>query len=90
MTGDELKAHLRDTVNPVAVDALVHKYGIQVRERKLDVFEFVIALILTGGTHEGGRQYDILRTYIDNGAPQVVRGTFYGWFTEPLLADHSS
>jgi len=86
MTGDELKRHLHDTINPAAVAALVQKYDIQVRERKLDVFEFVLALILTGGTHEGGRQYDILRTYIDNGAPHVVRGTFYGWFTEPLLA----
>jgi hypothetical protein len=26
-----------------------------------------------------------LRTYVDNGAPRVVRGTFYSWFTEPLL-----
>ena len=24
-------------------------------------------------------------TYVDNGAPRVVRGTFYAWFTEPLL-----
>jgi hypothetical protein len=45
----------------------------------------VVALILAGGTHEGGRQYDVLRTYLDNGAPRVHRGTFYGWFTEPLL-----
>jgi hypothetical protein len=63
----------------------VAKYGIQERERKLDVFEFVVALILGGGTHEGGRQYDVLRTYVDNGAPRVVRGTFYAWFTEPRL-----
>ena len=49
------------------------------------MFELVVALILAGGTHEGGRQYDVLRTYIDNGAPRVVRGTFYSWFTEPLL-----
>lgn len=85
MTGDELREHLREVLDAGAISALVAKYGIQERERKLDVFELVVALILCGGTHEGGRQYDVLRTYVDNGAPRVVRGTFYGWFTEPLL-----
>jgi len=85
MTGDELRGHLREALDAGAIGALVAKYGIQERERKLDVFEFVVALILAGGTHEGGRQYDVLRTYVDNGAPRVVRGTFYAWFTEPLL-----
>lgn len=85
MTGDELREHLREILNAEAISLLVEKYGIQERERKLDVFEFVVALILTGGTHEGGRQYDVLRTYVENGAPRVVRGTFYAWFTEPLL-----
>jgi hypothetical protein len=85
MTGDELREHLREILDTTTIGALVQKYGIQERERKLNVFEFVVALILTGGTHEGGRQYDVLRTYIDNGAPSIVRGTFYAWFTEPLL-----
>jgi hypothetical protein len=85
MTGEELREHLREVLDADAIGALVAKYGIQERERKLDVFEFVVALILAGGTHEGGRQYDVLRTYVDNGAPRVVRGTFYAWFTEPLV-----
>lgn len=84
MTGDELREHLREVLDEDALGALVAKYGIQERERKLNVFEFIVALILAGGTHEGGRQYDVLRTYVDNGAPPVVRGTFYAWFTEPL------
>jgi putative transposase len=85
MTGDSLRAHLRETLSIDAIRALADKYGVQERERKLNVFEFVVALILSGGTHEGGRQYDILRTYIENGAEHVRRGTFYGWFTAPLL-----
>lgn len=85
MTGDELRGHLREILDAEAIGSLAKRYGIQERERKLDVFEFVVALILAGGTHEGGRQYDVLRTYVDNGAPRVVRGTFYSWFTEPLL-----
>jgi putative transposase len=85
MTGDELREHLRETLDAKAIGELVETYGIQERERKLNVFELVVALILAAGTHEGGRQYDILRTYVDNGARRVVRGTFYGWFTEALL-----
>lgn len=85
MDGDSLREHLRETLNADAIRGLADKYGVQERERKLDVFEFIVALILAGGTHEGGRQYDILRTYLENGAARVRRGTFYGWFTEPLL-----
>jgi putative transposase len=86
MTGEELRKHLTEVFDPEAIRALVQKYGFQSRERKRDVFELVLALILGGGTHEGGRQYDILRAYLENGAPGVTRGTFYSWFTEPLLA----
>jgi hypothetical protein len=85
MTGDELREHLRETLDATMIHSLAAKYGVQERERKLIVFELVVALILSGGTHEGGRQYDVLRTYVDNGAPRVRRGTFYSWFTEPLL-----
>jgi hypothetical protein len=85
MTGDELREHLRETLDARAVDELAEKYAVQERERKLLVFELVVALVLSGGTHEGGRQYDVLRTYVENGAPRVRRGTFYSWFTEPLL-----
>src|SRR5260370_6186578 len=86
MDGDSLRKHMRETLSAEAIHNLADKYGVQERERKLNVFEFVVALILAGGTHEGGRQYDILRTYLENVAPRVKRGTFYGWFTKPLLA----
>ena len=85
MDGDSLRKHMRETLSAEAICELAEKYGVQERERKLDVFEFVVALILSGGTHEGGRQYDVLRTYLENGAPKVKRSSFYGWFTEPLL-----
>jgi len=81
----ELRAHLREVLDAEAITKLVTKYRIQQRERNLDVFKLIVALILAGGTHAGGRQYDVLRTYVDNGAPRIVRGTFYAWFTEPLL-----
>ena len=75
MTGDELRAHLREVLDAEAIATLAAKYRIQQRERKLDVFELVVALILAGGTHEGGRQYDVLRTYVANGVPaRALRG----------------
>jgi hypothetical protein len=86
MNGDTLREHLRTTLDADLIRQLAEHYGVQSRERKLIVLELVVALILAGGTHEGGRQYDVLRTYIDNGAPPVGRGTFYSWFNEPLLA----
>ena len=85
MTGDELRELFVDVLGGGGLDALVEKYGVQQRERKRDVYEFIIALILAGGTHDGGRQYDVLRTYLQNGGPHVARGTFYAWFTAPLL-----
>ena len=85
MTGDELRDHLRATLDAKKIRGLAEKYGVQLRERKLMLVEFVVSLILCGGTHEGGRQYDVLRTYVENGAPRVGRGTFYSWFTGPLL-----
>ena len=86
MTGDELRELFVAVLGGGGLDALVEKYGVQQRERKRDVYEFIVALILAGGTHDGGRQYDILRTYLANGGPKVARGTFYSWFTEPLRA----
>ena len=73
MTGDELRDHLNANLDPKAIHALAGAYGVQERERKLLVFELIVALILAGGTHEGGRQYDILRTYLENGAPPSRR-----------------
>jgi hypothetical protein len=61
MTGDELREHLREILDVETISTMVQKYGIQERERKFDVFGLVLALILAGGTHEGGRQYDVLR-----------------------------
>jgi hypothetical protein len=75
------------TVMPLdVIRALAVQYGVVERERHLDVVQLVIALVLSGGTHEGGRQYDTLRRYLENGAPPVVRGAFYAWFAPPLEA----
>lgn len=84
MTGEELRAHFREVIPVEQLLRLAKDYGVIERERQLDVERFAIALLMTGGTHEGGRQYDVLRFYLESGARRVVRGAFYAWFNEPL------
>lgn len=84
MTGDDLRDMLKKVFLPEEIEALAREYGVVERARQLDVVMFVAALVLAGGTHEGGRQYDVLRMYIESGAPRVVRGSFYSWFEAPL------
>ena len=84
VTGEELRELLGTTLDPTMLGELAETYGVQQRERKLNVTELLIALILTGGTHEGGRQYDVLRAYLKNTSTKVQRSAFYAWFTEPL------
>lgn len=84
MTGEELRELMETVFAPGRVEELARAYGVVERERALDVAELVLALVLTGGTERGGRQYDALRTYIENGAPKVARSAFYSWFTKPL------
>ena len=84
MTGAELMALFVRVFRADRVDELARRYGLVERQRALDVIGFVVSLILSGGTHDGGRQYDVLRTYLENGARRVTRGAFYSWFNEPL------
>ena len=86
MMGEELRRHLHSVIPLGALTELAKKYGLVQRERELDIVQLVIALVLSGGTHEGGRQFDGLRRYVESGAPRVVRGAFYAWFAAPLEA----
>jgi hypothetical protein len=54
------------------------------RERQLDVLRLVLSFVFAGGTEESGRQYAVLQTYLESGAPKVGRRGFYSWFNEPL------
>jgi putative transposase len=84
MTGEQLKKHLQAVLPLQKFVELAKEYQVVQRERDLDVVQLVMALVLSGGTHEAGRQFDVLRRYIESGAPRVVRGAFYAWFTAPL------
>jgi Transposase DDE domain len=84
MTGDELKKHLQAVLPLEKFAELAKEYRFVQRARELDVVQFIIALVLSGGTHEAGRQFDVLRRYVESDAPRVARGAFYAWFTAPL------
>ena len=84
MDAERLQNLMSNIFTPVDIEGLARDYKVVQRARSLDVVSLVTALVLAGGTHEGGRQYDALRMYIESGAPKVVRGAFYSWFTVPL------
>jgi len=84
MNGEALKHHLQAVLPLEKLDALAKEYRVVQRVRELDLVQLITALVLSGGTHEAGRQFDVLRRYVESGAPRVVRGAFYAWFTAPL------
>jgi len=84
MTGEELMLLFAGIFHSERLEQLARDYGLVERQRALDVVGLVLSLILCGGTHEGGRQYDVLRTYIENGSKKIGRGAFYAWFNDPL------
>lgn len=85
MNGEKLRDLFVTMFQADELRKLAREYGVQERERAFDLIGFVLSLILSGGTHEGGRQYDVLRTYAESGAPRVTRGAFYSWFSAPLV-----
>jgi len=60
--------------------SVVEAVGFKQRERKRDALKFLRAMLASASSPSGGRQADIMRTYFENGAPQVARGSFYDWF----------
>ena len=84
MTGAELRKMLEELLPAEVIWETVARLGFQQRERKLDAFALVCALVLTGGTPDAGRQAAVLRAYIKEGTQKVSRGAFYGWFNQGL------
>jgi len=60
--------------------------GVQKRKRLFDPARMVLSLVLNGGTAESGRIAAAMREYVRRGGTEVVRGAFYKWFDEELLA----
>lgn len=84
MTGAELKEIMEIVLPESVLKNLVNKTGFEQRERKRDALKFLRAMLVSAASPSGGRQADIMRTYFDNGAQKVARGSFYDWFGKPL------
>lgn len=84
MDGAGLKKLLTEVLQIEDLLGFAKSYGVAEREGQLDVVGFLLALVLNGGTHEGGRQVDVLRTYLEQGYPRVERSAFYERFTDSV------
>jgi hypothetical protein len=61
-------------------------FGFVERDSQLDVAGFLLALLLCGGTHDGGRPRDVLRAYLEQGHGHVERSACYARFNDALEA----
>lgn len=84
MDGAGLKQLMMDVLKVDDLLAFAKSYGVVEREGQLDVVGFLLSLVLNGGTHEGGRQTDVLRTYLERGYKRVERSSFYERFTDSV------
>jgi hypothetical protein len=84
LSGDDLQRVFTAALPDDVITKLAKATGLQQRERKLEVVRFIRSMVIAAATGYGGRQADILRLYVENGAEEVVRGGFYAWFGPAL------
>lgn len=84
MDGEALQKHMSSILHVPDLLQFATDFAFVERDSQLDVAGFLITLILCGGTHEGGRQYDILRAYLEQGLARVERSAFYSRFNPTL------
>jgi hypothetical protein len=66
------------------VESVALRLGVRKRLRKLNIYALVVALVMTAGSDDSGRQSDVRTAYNKETGVPVVRGTFYSWFTHAL------
>lgn len=84
MTGSDLKEIMELVLPESVLQKMIDATGFEQRERRRDALMFLRAMIVSAASPAGGRQADVMRTYFQNGAPRVARGSFYDWFGPPL------
>lgn len=86
LRGEDVRGVFEAVLADESIARLVETAGLQERQRKLEAVQLVRAMVIAAATGYGGRQADVMRLYIDNGARRVARGGFYAWFNERLEA----
>jgi hypothetical protein len=84
MDGEALQKHLASVLHIPDLLRFATQFGFVERDSQLDVAGFLLALLLCGGTHDGGRQRDVLRAYLEQGHGHVERSAFYARFNTAL------
>jgi putative transposase len=64
------------------IEELATLLRVMERDRKRDLVALVWALVLGAGSDDSGRLADVYSSYLKEADDEVVRGSFYAWFTE--------
>ena len=76
---------IMEAVLPSSVlEEVIKEAKFEQRVRKRDAKALLRAMIISAASPSGGRQADIMRAYLESGAPKVARGSFYDWFGPSL------
>jgi hypothetical protein len=86
MDARTLRATALDFFPKDRILAVAREHQVQQRIRKLDVVALLVALVMTAGSDDSGRQADVYAAYKQESGKDIVRGTFYAWFTDALAA----
>ncbi len=84
MEGTDVRRIFEAILPEEALTAVIEAAGLQERQRKLEALALVRSMVLSASSGSGGRQADVLRLYLHNGARKVTRCSFYKWFTVAL------
>lgn len=84
MTGTELRDLLTALLPEDVLLKAAEAAGFQERVRKLQAVTFLRSMILAASGPECGRQANVMRMYLEAGAPRVARASFYDWFGPAL------
>ena len=79
--GDDVREVFEAVLPEKALADLIGASGMQKRQRMLDPLRLVRAAVISAARGGAGRQVAMLETYFESGAPKVVRGAAYGWFS---------
>ena len=86
MDATTLRQAVHDFFPADIIKAEIARIGVQFRSRKRDLSCLLVALVMTAGSDDSGRQADVFEAYLEEAPKKVVRGAFYAWFTDALAA----
>ena len=84
MNGTTLRSSFLSFLPAAEIGRLAAVFDVEKRSRKRDLGALVTALVLVSGSDDSGRQADAYSAYLAEAEHEVVRSSFYEWFTEEL------